>query len=86
MSASGDPSFNTVAQSAHFFSALSVALLCQHFRLPTLWWMIAGVIVAAAKEFYYDYHFESAPVCGSSLEDFAFYAAGLAVGFGVWHL
>lgn len=73
---SGDPSFDTVSQSAHFFSATFVV-----HALHGHWWAIAACIVAAAiKEFWYDQHFESAEVRGSNLKDFSFYCLGIAAG------
>ncbi len=73
-----DPSFDTISQSAHFFSAAFVVLLFHGHWVAGM----AVVIACATKEFWYDYKYESAQVRGSSARDFFFYMLGAAVGWG----
>ena len=73
---STDPSFDTVSQSAHFFSgAFVIHVFHGNWKI-----IVIAVILAAIKEFWYDYHYESAEVRGSSLKDFVFYCLGIAAG------
>lgn len=74
---STDPSFDTVSQSAHFFSAAFVV----HVFHGNPWAIAAVVVACAVKEFWYDYKYESAEVRGSSLKDFVFYMIGAAAGW-----
>jgi len=72
----GDPSFNTISQSAHFFCGAYIL----HLFHGNFWIILIAVGLAALKEFWYDYHFESKEVRGSSFEDFLFYCLGIGVG------
>jgi len=70
--------FDTVSQIAHIFFAMSIVLTFDRFGLGLLG-LIVVFIFAALKEFWYDYHFESMTVRGSSLRDFAFYCLGMGL-------
>jgi len=70
--------FDTVSQAAHVFFAAFVVLAFAHYGLAILGGMLM-FIFAALKEFWYDYHFESVAVRGSSARDFAFYLVGIAL-------
>ena len=74
-----DPSLNTVSQFAHFGVAYSITLsLLIIFGFSMLWWFLPVAIgLAAWKEFWYDYRYETPDVRGSSLEDFLFYVGGV---------
>jgi hypothetical protein len=74
-----DPSLNTVSQFAHVGVAYSVTLsLLIVLGLPMLWWYLPVAIgLAAGKEFWYDYKYETPDVRGSSLEDFMYYVSGI---------
>ncbi len=74
-----DPSLNTVSQFAHAGVAYSITLsLLMALGLTALWWFLPiAVGLAAWKEFWYDYKYETAEVRGSSLEDFSFYMSGI---------
>ena len=66
--------FNTVSQSAHFFSAAFVVYLFN----GNMWVSAILIALTAIKEWWYDYKYESAAVRGSSLEDAVFYWLGIA--------
>lgn len=88
--AAGDPSFDTVSQSAHvWFCAFAVHLIrhgafgSHPWNLSMTWQLIlVGVVglFCIAKEFLWDYIFESATVRGSSVRDFIFYFIGMVLG------
>jgi hypothetical protein len=71
--------FNSVAQAGHFAGGAALVLA------TVVLWHVAyapfvgfGIVALAAaiKEFWYDEHYESTEVRGSSLEDFSFYLVG----------
>lgn len=74
-----DPSFNTVSQFAHAGVAYAITLsVLMSLGLEAMWWFVPiAVALAAVKEFWYDYKYESAEARGSSLEDFSFYMSGV---------
>ncbi len=74
-----NPSFNTVSQFAHAGVAYSITLsVLVALGYPALLWFLPITIgLAAGKEFWYDYKYETPEVRGSSLEDFAFYLIGI---------
>lgn len=74
-----DPSLNEVSQFAHFGIAYAITLsLLVLLGFHMLWWYLPVAIgLAAWKEFWYDYHYETPAVRGSSLEDFLFYMIGI---------
>jgi hypothetical protein len=77
--------FNTVSQISHALGG-AFAMVCGAFLFgphSLLYIGPAFVIYAAAKEFWYDFQYESAAVRGSSLEDFLFYLLGLFFGIGI---
>ena len=76
-----DNEFELVSQSAHGFSGWAVMLTIGKLLPHFLWWG-AGLYVAyaAVKEFYFDQHFETPEVRGSSLMDFCFQILGGAIG------
>jgi hypothetical protein len=80
--------FNQVAQAGHFAGGLAwvsswLVLLGQG---ALVWVLLAGVALAAGKEFWYDAKYEDEVVRGSSLEDFAFYCIGFVTGVFVYGL
>ena len=74
--------FNEVAQFAHFgMAGLIFTALGKFLHDWRFWALVAfGLAVAAWKEFYWDERYEDAETRGSSLEDFCFYALGIAAG------
>lgn len=71
--------FNQVAQLGHFAGGAAIVLaFVVLWRVPYAEYVGFGIVAvaAAAKEFYYDEHYESTEVRGSSLEDFLFYLIG----------
>jgi hypothetical protein len=73
--------FDKVAQNSHWAGGLaliygSIALFGPDYLIH---FTLFGVTYAAVKEFWWDYHYESTEVRGSSAEDFAYYCVGLAV-------
>ena len=76
--------FDLVSQLAHVFSGICFGFFPAHFGL-SLWIVVPlWLAVFAAKEFWYDYRYESAAVRGSSLKDFCFCVLGLAMGVGLY--
>jgi len=73
-------SFNEVAQASHFFiAAWAVATSEAIWHGKARLWAALGVVVfAAVKEFWYDHTYEAPATRGSDLEDFLFYALGVA--------
>jgi hypothetical protein len=80
-----DPkTFNRVSQLSHFGWGAMILFAAGTLRASVLTlFAIAFVcgIAAAVKEFWYDEHYETPEVRGSSLEDFVFYFLGVSVGF-----
>ena len=76
-----NPSFNTVSQFAHAGVAYSITLsVLMLGGIHALYWFLpASVGLAAAKEFWYEYHYETVEVRGSSLQDFLFYSLGIGL-------
>jgi hypothetical protein len=71
--------FNQVAQLGHFAGGAAIVLatvvLWHDSRAPFAGFI--GVLLAAGvKEFWYDEHYESTEVRGSSFEDFMYYMVG----------
>jgi hypothetical protein len=66
------------------FVVLPTAVLLHHptflFGHPQIAGSFIGFVYAAVKEFSWDQHMEDAITRGSNWLDFAFYAAGIAVG------
>jgi hypothetical protein len=82
-----NPSYNFVCQMGHAlaggFLILATARLLPTHVVPVA---IGLVALAAFKEFYYDFHFETPDCSGGltgGLTDFAFYMLGIAVGLGL---
>lgn len=73
-------SFNEVAQASHvFIAAWAVATSQLIWHGNAKFWASLGVMLfAAVKEFWYDHTYESPETRGSDLEDFLFYALGVA--------
>lgn len=71
--------FDTVSQSAHFFSAAFVVYLFN----GNPWVAAMLVALTAVKEWWYDYKYESAAVRGSSIEDAIFYWLGIAAAIAL---
>lgn len=72
-------------QAAHMGCACA---LMEAFRLHTslhtsIIILVIGLGLAAIKEFWYDYKFETVIERGSSLLDFSMYTVGLLLGFFV---
>jgi hypothetical protein len=75
-----NPTF--LAQSAHFFSAISAVMICAYFwgKPGAFSAAIAFFILAFFKEFWYDLEFElPIQTFTDSLLDFSFYLLGLVV-------
>lgn len=74
--------FNVTAQCAHAFAAAYIMHQAQH-HVPRYakFALGAGLLAAAIKEFWYDYHYETPAERGSSLLDFSMYAVGLVAGY-----
>lgn len=77
--------FNVVAQLAHFAGGLAIV-----FGAYSLWGMHAALIatgilavVAAVKEFWYDYRYETPAERGSSALDFAIYLVGAGIALAL---
>jgi hypothetical protein len=70
-----DPSFETVAQSAHVWFGGWVVYTF-HLWTSAWWGVVAVVIFAALKEFLYDQKYESPEVRGSNWKDLGFYGLG----------
>jgi hypothetical protein len=83
-----DPTYNTVAQFAHVGMAYAITLsvLLIGNGAVLYWYLPVAVGLAAAKEFWYDYKFESPEVRGSSLVDFTFYLVGISAATIFWML
>ena len=81
-----DPKFfNMVAQFSHFFAGATVYLtigVLFSFRIA-VFMLPVGVGLAAWKEFWYDMHKENPATAGSSIEDFAFYMAGIIYAMAI---
>lgn len=75
--------FNTVAQSAHFFSGLAVVLVCARLRVS--WPVTVGAWTAftLAKEFWFDFRYETPEVRGSSLLDAVVSLLGAGAGLAL---
>lgn len=81
--------WNFTAQSAHFGVAAAImeGVKVHASTKAAITILIIGVIAAGVKEFWYDYHYETADERGSSPVDFTFYVLGLVIGFasgGSW--
>jgi hypothetical protein len=70
-----DPSFDTVAQSAHAWFG---GWLVYTFALWTSpWWAVVAIaIFGAVKEYWYDEKYESPTVRGNATRDMVFYLLG----------
>jgi hypothetical protein len=75
--------FNFVSQISHFVGGMCVVFgtACLIPGYAYLFFASLWVVYAGIKEFWYDYHYESTEVRGSSLEDFLYQVggAGLAI-------
>ena len=73
-----DAEFDFVSQNAHALGG-ALAVLGPAALLGE-WYAVGGAVLvmvfAAVKEFWYDEHYETAEVRGSSLRDFTFYGVG----------
>jgi hypothetical protein len=74
--------FDTISQSAHFFSGATVGLAGLHFGHEYLFGSIF-LFVIATKEAIFDPLIESPDVRGSGLRDFVFTLFGVAVGIAL---
>lgn len=81
------PSFEMVSQSSHVWFAAFAVLALGLFHAA--WWGFgAAVAFAAAKEFWWDVHYESVEVQGSAILDFGamVIGAGLGLAAALWKL
>lgn len=80
-----DKEFDDLAQINHFIGgALAVILAGFLFGMP--YFYAAGAAMgfyAAVKEFWYDEHYETTEVRGSSFKDFVFYVLGIIAGTAI---
>jgi len=78
-----NPTYNELAQAAHFFGAAFVVLASGRFGPHLHWYFSAALIIyALLKEFWYDLHYERPEVSGGikgGIVDFSFYALGVLV-------
>ena len=77
--------FNQVAQLSHFGGAAAIIYgsIVLFGGISAMWpAFFILLIISGVKEFWYDYHYETTDVRGSSLEDFLFYMAGAAFAIG----
>lgn len=69
--------YNISSQFAHFFTAAFLVSEVGRIGHKSLFAAALGMLLwATVKEFWYDYHYETADVRGSSLLDFSMYCAG----------
>lgn len=73
--------FNMVSQNSHWLAGTTwvfgtIILFGAQYLLYSV---LAAVFLAALKEFWYDYKYETKEVRGSSIEDFMFYLVGLLI-------
>jgi hypothetical protein len=84
-----DPAlFNSVAQTGHTIAG-ALAVFAPLVLIGPMWRFVgAGVIVlwALVKEFWWDQHYETPEIRGSSLEDFTFYCVGAGIALLVYQL
>lgn len=78
-----NPTYNELAQTAHFFGAGFVVLAAGRFG-PHLHWYLTGLLMlyAGVKEFWYDLRYETPEVSGGvkgGVVDLSFYALGVLV-------
>jgi hypothetical protein len=84
-----DKTFNQVAQAGHFAGGAAIVLavtVISWNRNFSIFGLAAVILLAAIKEFWYDEHYETTEVRGSSLQDFGFYVIGgiLATAVCLW--
>lgn len=79
-----NPTF--LAQTAHFFGAVSVIMISNHFWDAKGMWIVASIFVVLAfiKEFWYDLTFElPKQTLIDSVLDFTFYILGIVSAIGL---
>jgi hypothetical protein len=83
-----DELFDEIAQNSHWAGGLAFVWGSVCLIGPgALWYsVLAGMAIAAAKEFWYDEKYETTEVRGSSLEDFTYYCVGLIGGALIYFL
>jgi hypothetical protein len=74
--------WNATSQVAHVMAGYILVSKTNKYFGDNAACVVLGLGIAAAlyKEFYYDYHYESADERGSSLLDFSAYVLGMMVG------
>jgi hypothetical protein len=71
--------FNQVSQMSHIAGGLALVFGAQVLFGSYIIATVIFLLLAAIKEFWYDYKFETEIVRGSSLMDFVFYTVGVAI-------
>ena len=78
-----NPTYNELAQSAHFFGAAFIILASGGFGQHLHWYLSAAVVFyALLKEFWYDLRYERPEVSGGvkgGIVDLLFYVLGVLV-------
>jgi hypothetical protein len=77
--------FNLVSQLGHFAGGLAVIFGCHDLwgRSGMEIGLVALIVIAAIKEFVYDYAYETTVERGSSFLDFSIYMVGALVAMSV---
>jgi len=77
--------FNLVSQLGHFAGGLAVIFGCHDLwgRSGMEIGFVALIVIAAIKEFVYDYAYETTVERGSSFLDFGIYMVGAVVAMGM---
>lgn len=80
--------YDQIGQVAHTLAGILVVLGPNAlFGSRFMWaWVLALIIFAAVKEFWYDVNYESSDERGNGWEDFGFYIIGEVIGLVLWGL
>lgn len=78
--------YDEIGQTAHTLAGILVVLGPNAlFGSRFMWaWVLALIIFAAVKEFWYDQNYETSDERGNNGKDFGFYILGLAIGLILW--
>jgi hypothetical protein len=75
--------WDITSQMSHFGCSAALMLVIRIHTSPrvAIIALVFALAIAAGKEFWYDYHYETVDERGSSLLDFVMYALGLVLGY-----